>query len=321
MPSRRLIVWVGFMGLWMGACVPLTDQSTHPNPSVVTSANAFYQAWAAKDTRALARFWSNQGDDARALAYWESHSADNPTLLRLQAQTYLDLGEWHSASQALASLLAQNPEDTWANYQMALLLVASDRTQARLFLRRSVQSDTIESQDPLIAQLQSLLDQDPPDLAFQMGQILAQAGEWRAAERAFLIAAGLDNRTTALSLAYSALMRNLQNKSALIPIQQALALSPEDPNVQYVYGIILRGEERYDESLSALKFAYALVPDNAVFVAELGMAYLMLNDHANANAWLQHAFQLAQDDALRLALQRYAQNGNASILLPELPEP
>jgi tetratricopeptide (TPR) repeat protein len=311
---RRRFLLLSIAGL-LGSCAPTPDlANTAPH-----SNSPLYQAYLSHDERALASFWSTQGDDARALRYWSAEANPSLTLLRLKAQTYLDLGNWDGVTQTLQNLLEQAPDDSWANYQMALLLAATDRTQSRLYLRRSVQGDT---SDPLISQLQTVLDDNPPDLAFQIGQVLAQAGEWRSAERAFLIAASLDNSTTAISFAYSALMRNLQNKSALILIQQALRLSPEDPTIQYINGIILRGEERYDESLNALQFAYALAPENAVFVAEIGMAYLMLNDHSTANAWLQHAFDLAQEQPdLQAALQRYAQNGNASILLPELPEP
>jgi tetratricopeptide (TPR) repeat protein len=92
-----------------------------------------------------------------------------------------------------------------------------------------------------------------------------------------------------------ALLNSGELDTALRQAQVLLNSSPMDAEAQYVFGLtrLLAGE--YEEAVTWLEKSVAQKPDNEVFCANLGVAYLKNKDYENAIAYLEKAVALKPD--------------------------
>ena len=80
-------------------------------------------------------------------------------------------------------------------------------------------------------------------------------------------------------------------------LRDALALAPASAEAQYLLGYVLFREQRARESLAEYTAAARLRPPNAEEFTVVASDYILLRDFADADKWLQHAADLAPNDA------------------------
>lgn len=268
-------------------------------------AQAAHAPWTAAEWWLAGDLWAQMGDPVRALAHWATAAQmeGSPQRWRTLAQTYLAQGRIEETYAALEAMLALEPESSWARTRYGLILAASDPLRARPYLQAA-------SLDPdygaVVRLLLGLLNTpDDPALPLQVGLLLAAQEHWALAEYAFRYAAAW-NYPMPLAEAYVALMRVRQGRSPDLWLQAALDAAPEDADVRYVQGLVLRALGDLIGSSQAFFGAILSDPSNAAVYAELGYTYRLRGDLQEAEYWLELAIDLSGNDpALRDALARF----------------
>lgn len=88
------------------------------------------------------------------------------------------------------------------------------------------------------------------------------------------------------------LWRERRWQEAEIQLKKALRLDPDQVNAHYWYSWLLSALGKYDEALHEMQAAWRLNPVSAVLNDRLAVAYLWVNDNANAAARYQTAADL-----------------------------
>lgn len=88
------------------------------------------------------------------------------------------------------------------------------------------------------------------------------------------------------------LLRERRWKEAEIQLKKALRLDPDQVNAHYWYSWLLSALGKYDQALSEMQMAWRLNPVSAVLNDRLAVAYLWVNDNAEAAARYQAAADL-----------------------------
>jgi Flp pilus assembly protein TadD len=144
----------------------------------------------------------------------------------------------------------------------------------------------------------------------RVGLALADTENWPLAELAFQHA--MDTGAAfGEALAYIGLARDRQGKNGGFAFQQAVSAEPQNPVVQFLWGLHLRARDDLEASRQALVTATVLDPLNPAYYAELGTAYRLMGDLENAERWLWVAADSSSGDprfAQLLALF-YAEEG------------
>ncbi len=241
--------------------------------------------------------WQSLGDLSRAVSFWELAFRAQPNnlgLVKQLAQADLDLQRWSAATIALSQTIALSPDDEWANYNLGLLQAATSPSAAYEHLRQA-------AHDPAYRDVASdflfLSDAKPddPSNAMKAGMTLVSHHLWNYAESAFDYAAALADPYPE-ALAYAGFSRDNQGKDGSAQLQQALKLAPANPQVYYLQGLHLRMAGDNNGSLSALLQAANLSPLNPAYAAELGSAYQLVDNLAQAQYWLEQAVKLSGGD-------------------------
>lgn len=252
--------------------------------------------------------WLELGDVEQAVAYWQVAIRLDPSdssLVRLLAQAYLDLQRWSEATIALNQLIEIIPEDDWAHYHLGVLQIAFTQERAAKHLEIARQNPIYQ----IVADsLLSVSVEEPAERAMQIGVVLLNHSLWGVAEMVFQYAAVMGDPFPE-ALAYAGLARDYQGKSGREQIEQALAVVPENAQVNYLFGLHLRLVNDDEGSLASFQRAIALNPVNPAYAAELGAAYQRLGDFAQAEYWFLEAVTLSgdADQFQQLLDQFYAQ--------------
>ncbi|MBC7870449.1 MAG: tetratricopeptide repeat protein [Chitinophagaceae bacterium] len=242
-------------------------------------------------------------------AAWRSSTEDDLALTRQIAETYLELGRWTEAIDTFEAMLELSPEDAKANYELGLLLAASDPISAEAYLRVVVGNADYGQVARALVRLFVTNPADPL-ISMRVGRLLADYELWLYAEQAFNYAAVVTNPNPE-ALAYIGLSRERQGKDGAAWISQAVTLAPDSPQVLYVWALHLRALNDTAGSLNALIEATSLDPNNPAFYAELGSAYRLVGDLNSAEYWLKIAVEISQQDPLfqQLLDQFYTETG------------
>jgi len=252
-------------------------------------------------------------DLSGAAIQWEaarrSGNEDDLALVRQLGQTYLELGRWTETVDTFEALIELSSEDVEANYQLGLLLAASDPISAEAHLRVVVDNDDYGQVARALVRL-FVTNPAEPLISMQVGRLLADYELWLYAEQAFNYAAVV-TAPNPEALAYLGLSRERQGKDGAVWIEQALTLAPDSPQVLYVWGLHLRTLNDTIGSLNALIEATSLDPNNPAFYAELGSAYRLVGDLNSAEYWLKIAVEISQQDPVfqQLLDQFYTETG------------
>ena len=300
----------GWLLLLLSACAPAAEILPTPSASIdevqrrgqplqalyLLEAQASAVGWTPALARQAGDLWQAAGDPARALDFWQlagSGASNDVVLARRLAQGAIELHRWTEAADALDHLLALAPDDAWAQLQLGLIRAAFDADAATTHLRAAMAEPGYQ---PLaLALINALRDgAELPD-GMAAGLMLAKLEQWPFAELAFRHAAAVA-APYPQALAYAALARDRQGKPADAWIDDAVSLAPDDALVRYLHGLHLRASGDNLASLEALALAVALDPENPAYHAELGSAYRLLGDLAQAEYWLDSAVRVSNDD-------------------------
>jgi tetratricopeptide (TPR) repeat protein len=251
--------------------------------------------------------WRDIGDLRTAVSYWEAAALellDDTGLTRNLAVSYISLGRWPEATESLRRLGELTPDDRWVDYQLGLILATYDPLEAQSHLKAAEESESYrEEVSGLVAVL--MWTRDDPQLPMRVGTVLAERGLWPYAEIAFQNAVTMPE-VYAMAAAYLGLSRDMQGKDGGEWIEKAAAAAPEDPQVRFLQGLHLRAVYKYAESLNVLMQVVSLDPSNPAYYAEVGTAYRLIGEFAQAEYWLKQAVTVSGNaPAFQALLNRF----------------
>lgn len=234
------------------------------------------------------------GDSERAAGYWEIiPDSDIPLpVLRQLTGIYYDRQDWDAFGAAIERLLARAPDDAWAHYSRGWMLAVTQSQAALPHLEAALRDSLYRD---IAVELLTVVQTAAAHLPMQIGITLAQHDRWPEAEFAFQQAAASDG-PLAEALAYTAIVRDRQDKDGLPQMQQAIELAPDNALVRFLQGLHLRMVHDLPGSLEAFKLAAALNPANPAYAAELGAAYQMNDNLSQAEYWFKRAVTLSSGD-------------------------
>ena len=260
--------------------------------------HAATDGWTPELHRLIGTLWQDVGDYTQALPHLSlaAETSDDIDLLRQVTELFLQTSDFAAARDLLDKLLSITPDDAWTHYHQGLLLAATDPLRAEPHLRQVARHD---SYGHVARALLGIVTRDyaAPALSSSIAGVLAENELWLYAEQAFLFAATW-NYPFPEALAYAGLMRDIQGKNGRIYIDQALALDPINIDGLLVLGIHLRTHGDLEDSVIALQYALALAPESPVIYAELGESFQQLGLFDRAQAALQRAVALSENDAV-----------------------
>lgn len=273
--------------------------------------------------------YAGQGSEARAAEAWEQAwtagaiSTDGLTQL---ADGYLAVENWAEAQRALEELDRLGGSSADQLVRLAALQAFDAPQAARGTLDRAAALDDADAEQIDLMREVVAEPDDPAELRLtRLGVALLQTGDVSLAEAA-LDRAVLINPAYGEALAYLAYARALRDEPALGAAQQAVAVSPENAAVHLLAGLVWEAEARPVEARQALSRAYELEPTPATAV-EIAATHRMQNQPAQAEAWMQEAVRLSEDDfTFRLLLGQFYVDANYRVeevgmpLLSELAE-
>jgi Flp pilus assembly protein TadD len=255
--------------------------------------------WTDETRRRYAEIQGELGNQAAIIALFATQSTitlQDISLLRSLIDIALARQDWDTARSHLQNLLALVPGDAWANYRLALLLAIQFPDQAIVYLARAMRDPAIE---PAARQVYNILANTQEWTAascYQLGLSLIDLHEWGFAENAFnagLVLAPYDWQL----YAYRGYVRDQQQNSGRFDYETAIGLAPTVALPFYFLGLHWRNAEPdLKASRDVLMKAYLLAPDNAALAAELGTAFKLLGDNAQARGWFNIAVGLAPEE-------------------------
>jgi tetratricopeptide (TPR) repeat protein len=263
---------------------------------------ATLDGWTPARRVALGDAYLGLGDHPAALTQWElalkDLPLDDPLLARL-ANSYQAVGRYAEAVQALDALVKVRQNDPTVYYRLALLTAVTNPSAA--LARLTILTDLAPNFAPQAEALKQAIEtgQASGDEAYtfaRVGFTLTQLKEWGLAELALTRAVTL-NANYAEAYAYLGLAQDMQSKDGQTAYETAVKLAPESVLAQFFLGLHWRRVGNIDRALSALKQAQTLDPQNPAIAAEIGGAYVGLNDLVNAEVWFTQAVSFAPQSA------------------------
>jgi len=209
------------------------------------------------ETLWLAAIYSRQGRTGESTVIWDTaRAADvlDASTLKMLANDAISEQAWWQASAALEGLTRLTPNDAQPFVRLGLIQALDQSDLAGQTLAQAVAIDpTLAARiSPLQTHLLERATQ-PPDLAYaKLGVLYISLNEYELAETA-LSRAYLYNPAYSESLAYLAYVRAKLDRPALGAAQQAVALSPDNPLVNYLVGLTWKEIDRpsrHDYTLS-----------------------------------------------------------------------
>lgn len=202
---------------------------------------------------------------------------------------------WEQAGVTLTQLVAVAPTDARAAYWLGLLLAFEDRAQAVAYLDQAAQSPDWSRQAIAVRDALALYGTlSRADAHANLGVTLVGLGEWAFAERT-LVAALEANAINPTALAYLGYARDRQQRDGLPDLEEALAMSPNDPMIHYLLGQHWRLAGDRTRAHDAFYQAYLLDDRNPALAVEVALARQDLGDYAGAERWFTRAIDLDPD--------------------------
>ena len=252
-----------------------------------------------------------QGEGAVAIRYAYAVAAaenDVSNWKRLE-QAYQARADWAAMQDTLRHVLALEPQDAQAHFDLALLLLPYNQREAYQHLEQAALDPGLAEMGLQLQALVAEIELLPQSRRLaRIGQALAALQNWAQAEQAFSMSAELE-ADFAEAWAYLALMRAEQGKPTDEAIVRAQTLAPNDGLVNLLIGMAWHAQGSTEHALAALSYAQTLDPLNPVYALELGTLYRELGDLASAEYWLRYAYEMTAEDVsfLRLLALFYAE--------------
>ena len=243
-----------------------------------------------------------EGDLKYAIQLWEealtAGNGDIELHTRL-AEAYQQLGDLDNAIQHLIELVELNPTDSASNYQLGLMLAATQPESALAYLSLAAELDPELSSNTkaLTGNIRFARNIDDPSYPLlSAGQSLASIEEWELAEIALSKATQL-NPEYADAWAYLGEALQHTDQNGLEELEKALSIDPNSVAANTLMGLYWQRQERYDLALIYLHAAAKLDDLNPALQAEIGNTLGLLGNISAAESHYRRAAALAPNDS------------------------
>ena len=242
-----------------------------------------------------------QGQINAAIGQYRQVQMDSNNFLNAQRQVIrllISQQRFDEASQWAASLSAGQPRlaDLFVTIEADALMTAGEYGRAEPLLNNAI------TRNP-----------ENTDLLFARTLLHERQGDMTASETDLRRIIELEpNDSRALNhLGYTLADRTDRHQEALVLIERAVAISPDDPAIIDSHGWVLFKLGRFEEALTELTRAYELFPDHEV-AAHLGEVLWMLGRQQEAaQVWDEALEQRPDSDLLREVIQRLQSVSNS----------
>ena len=280
--------------------IQLSLESHQPeNARLYLYALADLDGWTAERRFQLAALLAerDQEEQAAALLYAGASGAQtDPAALRTLAGQQIARQDWSQAQSTLERLIALEPQDARALYQLGLLLAPVHRVQAETYLLQARQDPALAGPvERVLAALSTYADHPATDAHTFLGMTLAGLGEWPFAERALMLALAA-NAVNPTARAYLGFVRDQQGRDGLPDLEAAVEMAPNDPVAYYLLGQHWTLAEDDRAAYETFAQAFALDPDNPALAVEVAAALHRMGNLAEAADWYDVAVELDPDE-------------------------
>ncbi len=255
--------------------------------------------WTAERRRQYADLIA-ESDPAQAIVYRRTlldGSARDIALLRQIIIFDLSTRDWADAAAMLTGLVALDPSDATALYQLALLTAPNDSNVALSLLGRAAADSALHNRALTASRIISTHANDPASVQItQLGLQLVADGQWAFAEYLLNRAMALDNNSPVV-MALLGVAQDQQGRDGWPLIAQASARVPDDPTVNYAAALHWRLRGDLDAALAILQRAEARDPTNPAIAAEIASVYRQRGSLSDATLWFNLVARLAPQDA------------------------
>jgi len=222
----------------------------------------------------------------------------------------------NAIQQDLRALLALQPNDPEYNYELGLLLAATQPEAALPYWVLAAEIDPGYDKARLVlaeALRTARFYDDPAYTALASGRVLASLGAWDLARTAFETAIA-SNSAFGEAWAYLAEAKQQNGEDGYNELQQALLLDGNSVAVNMLAALYWQRKEEYDQALAYLDRAAQLEPDNPVIVAEIANTYSAKGDLPTAESYYHQAIDLAPtESAYRRLLAEFSLTNNIQL--------
>lgn len=242
------------------------------------------------------------GDQESAIKYWEAAlrmDVDDFEIHSRLAKIFNQLGKIDAQIIHQKALVEINPTDPALNYELGLLLAASQPESALAYLSLASESDAsfATSALSLFRDIRSArFAEDQSYLLANSGQSLASIGEWDLAEIALSKSTKL-NPEFADAWAYLGEARQQMGNGGLEELQHALEIDPDSVIANTLMGIYWQRQGDFGLALIYLYGAARLDPDNPAIQVEIGNTLANLGNLSSAENHYQRAADMSPRDA------------------------
>jgi tetratricopeptide (TPR) repeat protein len=211
------------------------------------------------------------------------------------------------------------PDNSRANYLLALAMAMDDPYGALTFFKKAALTDT--TLDSSLKKFQDMLslrgkewDESLKDL--YLSKFYTTCGEWKLAEKAAINALE-DNMEQAEAWAYLGEIRQHLGLDGLAELDKAGQLDPNSVTVKGLTALYWQRHQKPEQALIYLHAAADLEPENAVWQLGLANTLIDLNEIAQAQSYYEKAAELEpQNTEYWTALAGYAVHYHSG--LPDL---
>ncbi len=243
---------------------------------------------------------AGQGQPDAALAAWKAawqQGVIDTAALRQIAADERAREDWTAERQALGALVALGAAQSPDFQRLGLLqaLDAPDEAVATLAHAAVASPDPAHSLAPVLAALDGRVSEPEEQYLTRLAIAYVGLGELELAQTALERAVGT-NPVYGEALAYLAYVRSRLGEPALGAAEQATALSPDNPTVFYLAGLVWKHAGRPAEARLAFEQAYALDSTNPAFAIEIASTHRAQRQEQTAELWMQQAHKLAPND-------------------------
>jgi tetratricopeptide (TPR) repeat protein len=243
----------------------------------------------------------HEGDFSSAIEYWEKAlTAEQKYDLHFRlADVYYKLGDLNNSIRHQTALVELNPTDSSTNYQLGMMLAASQPEAALAYLSHAAELDPQLSTktNELVRNIRSARNSDDPSYLYvSAGQSLASIEEWDLAEIALSKATQL-NPEYAEAWAYLGEARQHIGENGYADLEKGLAIDPDSIAANTLLGLYWQRHERYDLALVYLHSAAKLDDHNPALQAEIGNTLGLLGNLPSAESHYLRAVDLSPRDS------------------------
>ena len=242
----------------------------------------------------------SEGNPRLAINLWEQAilSGQEADLYNRLIQLYRQIGDLDNAIQTQKDLVALFPNNPVYNFQLGLMLAATQPESSLAYLTLAGELDPSFSSETrtLVRNLRTALNSEDQSYPFvTAGQSLAAIDQWELAAIALNNAAEL-NPDFANAWAYLGEALQQTNQGGFDELEKALTIDPDSIPANTLMALYWQRHERYDLALVYLYAAAQLDDLNPALQAEIGNTLGLLGNIPSAEPHYQHAAALAPRD-------------------------